>query len=98
MQEIITDAIRKRWVIRLRYPPGERLVEPHAFGISAENNLLLRAYQIEGASESDEPVNWKLFRVDRIEQLEITKISFDASRPDYNPNDSATKRGIIARL
>jgi hypothetical protein len=98
MHKMISDAIRDRWVVRLKYDPGDRFIEPHAFGISAENKLLLRAYQTDGASNSGEHVNWKLFRVDRIEQLEITSTKFAGTRPDYNPDDPAMKNGIIARL
>lgn len=98
MQKVISDAIRERWVIRLKYDPGERLIEPHAFGISAENKLLLRAYQTEGASKSGEHEHWKLFRIDRIEQIEITSTKFPGTRPDYNPNDPSMKNGIIVCL
>ena len=98
MHKVISDAIRERWIVRLKYDPGERLIEPHTFGVSADNKLLLRAYQTEGASKSGEHEHWKLFRVDRIEQLEITSIKFIGTRPDYNPNDSAMKGGIITCL
>ncbi|HZL40678.1 MAG TPA: WYL domain-containing protein [Pseudolabrys sp.] len=98
MHKIITDAIRERWVVRLKYDPGERLIEPHAFGISAEGKLLVRAYQTEGVSKSGEHINWKLFRVDRIEKIEITQSKFIGTRPDYNPADPAMKSRIIACL
>ena len=46
---IITAAINQRNVLRLTYPPGVRLIEPHAFGWISDRKLLIRAYQTEGA-------------------------------------------------
>lgn len=57
---LITAAINQKQILRLTYPPGVRLVEPHAFGRSSDGNLLLRAYQTEGASASGEHDWWKL--------------------------------------
>lgn len=48
----ITDAVQNRTCIRIWYEPGERLVEPHTFGRGADGQLLLRAYQVSGASAS----------------------------------------------
>jgi len=80
------------------YPPGVRIIEPHAFGWSADRNLLLRAYQIEGASASGEHEWWKLFRVDRAESIDLTGASFDGPRPEYKRGDRAMRAGIIAEL
>ncbi len=94
----ITAAIQNRHCLRIRYAPGERLVEPHAFGRGADGQLLLRAYQTEGASASGEHEHWKLFRVDRILRIEATDTSSDAPRPGYKSGDKAMKGGIIAEL
>jgi hypothetical protein len=61
-------------------------------------NLLLRAFQTEGASASGEPKNWKLFRLDRAERIDPTGSSFDGPRPKYQRGDAAMKGGIIAEL
>lgn len=95
---LITAAIQQRQVLRIIYPPGSRLVEPHAFGWSTDGNLLLRAYQIEGASASGEHEWWKLFRIDRAERIEATDRPFDGPRPQYKRGDRAMKGGIIAEL
>ena len=95
---LITAAINQKRVLRIIYPPGERLVEPHAFGLSSDRNLLLRAYQTEGASASGEHEWWKLFRIDRAERIELTNGSFDEPRPEYKRGDRAMKGGIIAEL
>ena len=95
---IITAAINQRNVVRLTYPPGVRLIEPHAFGWSSDRKLLIRAYQTEGASASGEHAHWKLFRVDRAESIDLSGDIFDGPRPEYKRGDRAMKGGIIAEL
>lgn len=96
--DLLTNAIKNRKIIRISYSPGERLIEPHCLGRSKDGNLLLRAYQVGGASESGEHVNWKLFRLDRMSEPEDGGGNFAGPRPDYNPHDKAMKGGIIASL
>lgn len=98
MRAKIVAAIQSRHRLKINYPPGQRVVEPHALGRSKDGNLLLRAYQTGGASESGEPVEWKLFRLDRMASADDLGEEFDGPRPLYNPNDPAMKGGIIARL
>ena len=95
---LITAAINQKQVLRIVYPPGIRLIEPHAFGWSADRNLLLRAYQTEGASASGEHEWWKLFRIDRAESFELSGFSFDGPRPEYRRGDRAMRGGIIVEL
>ena len=95
---LITAAINRRQVLKIVYPPGVRLIEPHAFGWSADGNLLLRGYQTEGASASGEHEHWKLFRVDRMTLIDPTGGSFDGPRPGYRRGDRAMKGGIISEL
>ena len=98
MLTTIQDAIRNKRRLTLYYDPGQRTVEPHALGYSSEGNVLLRAFQTEGASASGEHHNWKLFRIDRMGNADDSGEEFDGPRPEYNPDDSAMKGGIIARL
>lgn len=98
MLELIVNAIENHHRLTIFYPPGERLIEPHAVGRSREGDLLLRAFQVSGASASGEHHNWKLFRLDRMGRPGESGENFDGPRPLYNPNDSAMKGGIIARL
>lgn len=94
----IKAAIRGRLRLSIDYDPGERLIEPHALGRSNAGNLLLRAFQIQGASASGEHVNWKLLRLDRIKSLFTTNETFDGPRDGYRRGDSAMKGGIIEEL
>lgn len=94
----IIEAIKKRKLLKVTYPPGERLLEPHTLGYGSQQQILLRGYQTSGASASEEPVNWKLLRVDRVKEIELTPLSFQGPRPGYTVGDSAMKGGIIEEL
>lgn len=98
MLTIITGAIRAKERLVFNYYPGDRVIEPHALGRSKSGDLLLRAYQVEGASDSGKPVGWKLFRLDKSDGGRGHGTTFPCARPLYNPNDPAMTGGIIARI
>ena len=97
MEREIVEAVQALTQMTIWYPPGERLIEPHAIGRSRDGNLLLRAYQVSGASASGEHEHWKLFRVDKIGSAESGE-PFGGPRPGYRQGDRAMKDGIIAQL
>jgi len=97
MLEMIASAIKAKQVLRVSYDPGSRLIEPHCLGFGRAGQPLLRAYQFSGASRS-EPDDWKLLRVDRIEDIEFVGKDFAAARSRFNPRDPAMSGGIIASL
>lgn len=92
IDETVCAAIRDKQRLRIWYEPGSRLIEPHAHGESSQGNPLLRAYQVSGASASNEPTDWKLFRLDRAEQISMAGETFDSPRPGYRRGDSAMQR------
>jgi hypothetical protein len=98
MHPIIIHAITQRCVLALYYDPGPRLVEPCCYGLSTEHHGLLRAFQVSGANASGEPVNWKLFRTDRIREIRLTDERFLGMRPGYRRNDKAMRGGIYCQL
>lgn len=98
MEGEISGAIRAKRVLNINYSPGNRTIEPHTFGRGSDGQLLLRGYQISGASASGEPTNWKLFRVDQIAKLSVSEATFDGPRPGYKRGDKAMKNGVIAEL
>ena len=98
MTNSVIDAINERHILQINYPPGIRVVEPHAIGYGSDGQILVRAFQTSGASASGEPVNWKLLRLDRFLGAVFTGTSFPGPRPGYKRGDSAMKRGIIAQL
>jgi predicted DNA-binding transcriptional regulator YafY len=95
---LITAAINRKQTLEIEYEPGWRVIEPHALGRSADGHLLLRAYQVKGASASGEHAHWKLFRVDRLRGVESDGGSFSGPREGYRRGDRAMKGGIIAEL
>lgn len=85
MEREFIEAIQNLKCLIIDYPPGRRVVEPHAFGRSNDGHLLLRAYQTEGASASGEHEHWKLFR--------------DACAGGFaNRDDLAVKLHLLPRL
>lgn len=94
----VVAAIENGTCLRVLYEPGERLIEPHAFGRGKDGQLLLRAYQVEGASASGEHQHWKLFRFDRIGKVEPDPSPSAAPRPGYRRGDKAMAGGIISQV
>lgn len=95
---LLVAAIQNRRTLRVFYAPGWRHIEPHALGRGSNGQLLLRAYQTSGASTSDEPENWKMMRVDRLDVVEPSDEPSEAPRPGYKRDDKAMKGGIIAQI
>ena len=80
---------------------GLRLIEPVCLGYSKANNLVLRAWDYEGASHKGYlgvlPLpSWRLFRLDKIMSFKPTVEKFNTPRPGYNfTGDKSMNRVII---
>jgi predicted DNA-binding transcriptional regulator YafY len=98
MLALLTAAIEGRRLVSIWYGPGVRVVEPHVLGYGSDGQVLLRAFQVAGASASDQPVHWKLFRLDRMRDAKLNGGVFRKARPEYQRDDSAMTRGIIAQI
>ena len=98
MHWIIMRAITERRLLGVYYEPGDRIIEPCAYGLSREHHGLLRAFQTAGASASGKHVNWKLLRTDRIAQIHMLAEQFDRLRPEYCRGDKAMVGGIYCQL
>lgn len=94
----IQDAIEKHQTIRLYYEGDEtevrgwRWVEPYVFGVSLAGNDIIRVFQVEGVTDTEQPA-WKTFRTDKISRwIKTPKIFFqpisdrDPSVPRYREN------------
>lgn len=88
MKNVIVRAIENTKVLIVRYSAGERVVEPHTLGIGTSGNLLLRAFQRAGASQSGFHEGWKLFKVDELISIDIIDEEF-TTRHDYKRGDKA---------
>jgi hypothetical protein len=97
MNAVLCKALAERLKLQLVYDWGHRIVEPHAYGIGDERQELLRVYQVGGASQSGEPIGWKLFRVDEIRALHLLPDTFPGPRQGYKRNDNAMTK-IYAQL
>ena len=98
MLSVLIAAIEGRRLVSVWYDPGVRVVEPHALGYGSDGQLLLRAFQVAGASISDQPFHWKLFRLDRMRDARLNGKSFRKPRPEYQRDDCVMTLGIIAQI
>lgn len=122
----LIDAIQNRKVIYIYYAgvdgksnngegvvtKGYRTIEPYLLGVTTSGNLALRAWQQNGASDSNKGINritrpdhdklagWRLFYVDGIRSFLLTGKKFSTKkgklRPNYNPEDKQMDKIIIA--
>lgn len=90
MQEAVL-AIRRRQRLSLVYEGFERVVEPHAVGLSRAGNSVMRAYQVRGGSSS-ETEGWKLLRLDGIQSPQYLEENSLAPRPGYQKGDKGMIR------
>jgi hypothetical protein len=119
-KEVITEAvsfddlqraIKNLDVITITYDgdepggKGYRTVYPVCLGRSKSGNLVLRAYDIEGASHRAslglKPLpSWRMFRIDKTFTFNRTGEKFNELPADYNPNGdkSMTQVYIHAKL
>lgn len=69
----VNDAIVNTYEVKINYKSetdsasGERIIQPVAYGVSKGGNLLLRAYQPFGDTQSSVP-SWKLFSISGIQK------------------------------
>jgi len=92
----MTSSIKKRNLVTIYYNgndnggKGYRTIEPVCLGFSKKDNMVLRAWEVEGASYSAKNKGnflpgWRLFRVDKIFTYKPTLDKFNTVRPKYNP-------------
>jgi len=97
IEQKLAFAIRDRRRVRLIYPPGIRIVEPHCLGVGSASKFLLRAWQIIGPTSKENVPGWKLLTVERIEAVQDAGQSFEP-RPDYVRPDAAMTVGIVIEV
>lgn len=102
----IEQAIEKKQRVRIFYRgdeesvAGYRNIEPYVLGLSSADNLIVRAWQINGVTDTDSP-GWKTFRVDKINEWRPYPSFFyqpisdrDSSAPDYNRTGDRSMKTI----
>ena len=89
----ICRAIHDEKVITFTYSdqegnPHNRVVEPYAHGLTKQDNLALRGYQIRGTSESKFALPcWRMFLIEKMTQVTVTDESFADNAPGYAHGD-----------
>lgn len=86
MNTQICDAIRNKNLIEFYYNGGNRTVEPHCHGVTTAGNEGLRAYQVDGFSESGK-MGWKMFDLGNASNIHILDEIFDGPRTGYKKGD-----------
>ena len=79
---------------------GLRLIEPVALGRSKRGNLVLRAWDEEGASHrgylGTRPMpGWRLFKLDKILSYKPSGENFNTPRPNFNSTGDKDMTRII---
>lgn len=105
-QSLVYDAIQNHNVVEINYDgddniaKGKRIIEPYVLGRSSKNNIVIRAFQPNGDTQSSVP-NWKMFRVDKISYWKPTKKTFNSTPQErgfhvepYNENGDNNIRSI----
>lgn len=114
----IIDSIQKQKVLYIYYAgddtitKGYRTIEPYLLGVSTAGNVVVRAWQQAGASDSNKGIKrprrpdkdaipgWRLFYLDGITSIlptgKIFSVEEGKIRPKYNPNDKQMKEIFIA--
>ena len=104
--ETVQDAVNGRKVSVIYYDGDEpggrglREIEPVALGKSKAGNLVMRAWDREGASHTgykgEQPLpGWRLFRLDKILSMKPTGEIYNTPRPNYNFNGDKSMSSVI---
>ena len=96
MKQIIIDAINNLQVLKFTYSGIDRVVEPHAIGISRTGKVLLRCFQTLGGHVTPGH-EWDLCELNKISNLSVSGDYFQAPRPGYKKGDSLMIN-ILAQL
>ena len=87
-QELLCHAIEEERVVTFNYNWRVREGEPYLVGTHKdEEELMVRVFQTGGESISGGLPDWRLFRLGRISNLELSDESFRPRRSQYEPND-----------
>jgi hypothetical protein len=87
MNQLIIDAINTLQVLKFTYSGIDRVVEPHAIGISRTGKVLLRCFQTLGGHVTPGH-EWDLCELRKISNLRVSSDYFQGPRPGYRKGDS----------
>ena len=88
----IMDGMQQKRIMELYYDDdedpggkGRRWIQMYCYGLSKAGNDVVRVYQVGGDTKTIQP-GWKLFRVDRMDNLRKLGGTFNEAKPLFNPN------------
>jgi hypothetical protein len=87
----------KKKRLQISYHGFIHVVEVHACGFTKDGNAIMRVWQVRGGSLHNEPVGWKLLRLNEAITFSILDESADVPRPGYRHGDRAMAR-IAAQI
>ena len=91
------EALANGCLLEIRYDGYTRDVEVHACGYTKDDNAVMRVWQVRGGSVHNEPVGWKLLRLDEASALAILDEKSAAPRRGYRKGDKAMAR-IVCQI
>jgi hypothetical protein len=102
IQETLCAAIASKNLVRFYYAgdtePGYRTVEPHMVAYNKADNLVLSAWFLVGASESQEGQWWREYLLSDISYITVLPDKFPGPRPGYKPNGGKLFHNIQCAL
>lgn len=81
MLDLIEKAVHGRNILTFRYDGKNRFVEPHAVGLTSKGKAVFRGYQPAGDTNTE--TGWKLFTIEKCEDLTVLPLTFDFAREGY---------------
>ena len=88
MNEQICEAISEMRILTFTYDDPPRVVEPHARGLSKADKEIVRAYQIDGGTNSEDgELGWRPFLVGKMQHIQVLEDVFTETRPQYVRGD-----------
>jgi len=102
MLSTLRSAIASRNLVQFYYAgddaPGTRTVEPHMVAYTTADNLILSAWFLGGASESQEGQWWREYLLSEMSNLVILPQKFFGPRPSYNPSGGKKLHNVQCAL
>jgi hypothetical protein len=83
MKDLICTAVRQKKTVRFSYERASIIAEPFCFGISADGKEVMKGYQVAGGTSG-----WRLYEIAKVQNLEITKITFGLTRKDFKAEEN----------
>lgn len=95
MSSIIEQAIAQKRRLKLYHDGYSRIVEPYAFGVDADGQLVILCFQIETQASGRGSNNWCLVRLQELVSIKMLEESFDRFQSGYIRNHPAFHTVLI---